>query len=395
MRARDERWRGAAEVLAQVRRDPGTTRAQLARRLDLSSGSATEITARLRELHLVAEVPAPARGRGRPSTVLTAHPHGPLVVAVELRHEDWRCAVVSLDGELEVVGSGRHADREPAAVLAAPGRAVRAAVRACPGRVRAVSVAVAATVRDNGIVQAAGLGWGAVDLAGLAADPGLPLLVGNDATLAGVAEARSGAAAGARTALHLVVEVGLGGALVVDGHPLTGAGGASGEYGHVPFGDRALHCPCGARGCWDLEVDGRAIARRLGDAPPTDPRSYALRVLQTAPRDAAAARAVAAVGAALAAGTAGLVNAHDPDVVTLGGLAAPLRAAAGTAFDAAWTEGLMSFRRTRPPPVLDAAHGDHGALRGAADVGLDAVTTPTALADWATSPRPPHPGARP
>jgi predicted NBD/HSP70 family sugar kinase len=381
-RAGEDRWRGAAEVLTEVRREPGITRAEVARRLGLSSGSATEITARLRELCLVSEVRAPVQGRGRPTTILTAHPRGPLVIAAELRHEDWRCATATLDGQLRVVESGRH-DGDPDAVLVALQRAIDATNRAHHGRVRVVSLAVAATVRDDRLVQASTLRWGPVDLGGLTGDTGLPLLLGNDATLAGVAEARTGSAAGAGTALHLIVEVGIGGALIVDGRPLGGATGAAGEYGHVPFGDRALRCPCGAWGCWDLEVGGRALARHLGDPPPADPRGYTHQVLRRTARDPAARRAADTVVAALAAGVAGLVNAHDPDIVTLGGLAGPLRADAPATFDTAYTGGLMTFRRAQPPPVLDAAHGDDGALHGAAAVGLDQITSAAALAAWA------------
>src|SRR6266536_839908 len=85
-RRRDLRWRGALDALAVVRREPGITRAELARRAGLSSGSATDIAARLRELSLLQEAPAPVTGRGRPTTVLGAHPDGPLALAVELRY---------------------------------------------------------------------------------------------------------------------------------------------------------------------------------------------------------------------------------------------------------------------------------------------------------------------
>jgi predicted NBD/HSP70 family sugar kinase len=75
-------------------------------------------------------------------------------------------------------------------------------------------------------------------------------------------------------------------------------------------------------------------------------------------RDSAAARAaVTATATALGAGIAGLVNLHDPDVVTLGGLAGPLRAGAPAEFTSAYLAGLMAFRRAEPPPVLDASHG--------------------------------------
>ncbi|MDX3107195.1 ROK family protein [Nonomuraea angiospora] len=62
---------------------------------------------------------------------------------------------------------------------------------------RAVSVAIAATVQ-----------------------------IGNDATLAGLAEVRHGTDAGAETVLHVTMEVGVGGTLLVDGRPLHGATGS-------------------------------------------------------------------------------------------------------------------------------------------------------------------------
>ncbi len=380
---RDLRWRGALEVLAAVRREPGVTRAALARGTGLSTGSAAEIVARLRALALVREGPAPVAGRGRPTTVLGAHPGGPVVLAVDLRHEDWRLALAGLDGRLEPVASGRHQRRDPRSVLGAIAGAVARARARWPGRVRALSVAVAGVVQGDRLAQAATLGWGAIDLRPLLGRAPLPLLAGNDATLAGVAEARAGAAREARAVLHLTVEVGLGGILVVGGVPASGATGAGGEFGHLPLGDPRLRCPCGARGCWDLMVDGRAMARHLGERPPANARTYAREVLVRSVHEPAARRAVRATAAALGAGTAGLVNALDPEVITLGGLAVPLLRAAPRAFLGAYAGGLMSFRRAAPPEVRPAAFEDDGALRGAAEVGLDAVLTEVELDRWA------------
>jgi predicted NBD/HSP70 family sugar kinase len=374
------RWHGALAVLAEMRRTPGTTRAAVAHRLGLSSGSATDITARLRELALLTETPAATAGRGRPSTVLAPHPDGPVVIAVDLRHEDWSCAVAGLDGRPTVVDGAPHATRAPEQTVAAVRRAIRRVHGRLGERVRAVGVAVAATVQDGRVVQAATLGWGPVDLTPLG-PPGVPLRIDNDATLAGVAEARDGAAAGAATALHVTVEVGVGGTLVVDGQPVRGATGAGGEFGHLPFGDPALRCPCGALGCWDPTVDGRALARRLGAPPPPDPRTYAATVLGR--RDAAALAAVEGSASSLGRGIAGLVNALDPQVVTLGGLAQPLRAAAPGAFAEAFANGLMAFRRAAPPPLRAAALGDGAALHGAAATALDAVLTEESLSTWA------------
>jgi predicted NBD/HSP70 family sugar kinase len=379
---RDARWQGALEVLGQVRAEPGVTRAAAARRLGLGSGSATEIVARLRALDLVDEEPAPVAGRGRPTTSLLPHPRGPLVAAVELRYEQWRCAVAGLDGRPETVLVRRH-DGDGERIVSGIVRALRELTRRHGRRLRAVSLAVAGAVRDGRLVQAATLNWGEVDLTRVAPAPGLPLLVGNDATLAGLAEARGGAGVGAETVLHLTVEVGLGGVLVVGGVPVVGSRGAGGEYGHLPFGDPALVCPCGARGCWELEVDGRALARHLGEPAPQDPRAYAGAVLERAPADPRAAEAGRRAAAALGRGIAGLVNAQDPDVVTLGGLAAPIMRGAKAEFDAAYLAGLMDFHRRRPAPLRATELGEDAALIGAVAAGLDVVLSEDGLAAWA------------
>ena len=381
-RVRDTRWQGAIAVLGEVHRTPGVTRAEVARRLGLGSGSATEITARLRTMRLLEEVPAPVQGRGRPTTCLLPHPDGPLVAVVEVRYEEWHCALAGIDGRPSAVTVRRHDHSDGQQVVGQIAAALRDLRRVHGRRLRAVSLAVAGSVRNGRLVQSAPLGWGPVDLSAVVPDEDLPLVIGNDATLAGLAEARGGAGAGAGTVLHLTVEVGLGGVLVVGGAPVVGSGGAGGEYGHLPFGDRSLRCQCGARGCWDNEVDGRALARHLGAPPPEDPRAFALDVLRRADHDPDAGASVRRVAEALAGGIAGLVNAHDPDVVTLGGVAPRIKAAAERDFEAAYIDGLMGFHRVDPVPLLAASFGEGGALIGAAAAGLDLVLSEEGLSGW-------------
>lgn len=383
----EARWSSAARLVDVVRSEPGITRALAAQRLGIGSGSATELVARMRRARLVDEAPAPAQGRGRPTTVLRAHPDGPLVLAADLGAREWRLALAGIDATPRVLTRQDIAGDELDGVLDMMADAIAVAYDAHGSRVRAVSVAVAGTVSGTLLTQFTARGWINVDLSvltgALPPQADVELLVGNDATLAGLAEARTGAARDAGTALHLIVAVGVGGTLVVGGEPVTGAHGAAGEYGHVPFGDPALTCPCGARGCWDLTIDGRALARLRGDPPPQDPVAYVHALIDRTPADPRTRRAFDTVGASLGRGIAGLVNLHDPDVVTLGGLAAILRGAAPDPFLSAYHDGLMSFRKPAPPPVLDGLHGEQGPLYGAVARGLDHATTATALANWA------------
>ena len=378
---RDARWQGGLDLMAEMRRQPGITRAEAARRRGLSSGSATDIVSRLRRLAVVDEVTAPSGARGRPTSVLVPHPAGPVVLAIDLRRNGWRSAYAAIDGEPQPLQAGGLVNQEPGRAVARLAKVVERARQRFGTRLRAVSVAVAAVAQGSHVVQFDTFRWEDVDVAGIVPG-GLPLLVGNDATLAGVAEARRGASRAARTSLHLSVLVGIGGVIVVDGVPVSGATGAGGEFGHLPFSDPSRQCHCGARGCWDLDVDGRAIARLLGDPAPTDPYRYLTHVLAAAAVDDRAQAAVGHAASALGRGVAGLVNAHDPEVVTLGGLGPPLVATAEEAFQDSYTQGLMRFHRGSPPPILTAAYQDDGPLRGAIELALDLVLCESGLSSW-------------
>jgi predicted NBD/HSP70 family sugar kinase len=378
------RWLSAAQLISVVRSAPGITRAVAAQRMGIGSGGAAELVARMRHANLLDETPAPAQGRGRPTTVVGPHADGPLVLAADLRATDWRLALAGIDGLPDVVAQAAYAGEELQPALAQLADAIGAIYGRKSKRLRAIAVSVAGTVSDAKLVQFTSRGWNDVDLSVLTdsipdrAD--VRLLLGNDATLAGLAEARTGAARDAATALYLIVAQGIGGTLVVNGETLTGAHGAAGEYGHIPFGDPTLVCPCGARGCWDLTVDGRALARHRGDEPPDDPVAYVHDLLGK--RDAPTRRAFEAVAASLGRGAGALVNLHDPEVVTLGGVAAALRGEATDVFDDAYRDALMAFRKDSPPPVRDAEHGEDGPLHGAVALALDHVTTAAGLADW-------------
>ncbi|URM98844.1 ROK family protein [Actinomadura madurae] len=381
--ARSLRSQGALAVLRYVHAHPSATRADAARALGLSSGSATEITGRLKASRLVDESTSTRTGgRGRPSPALTAHPDGPLVCVADISHERWRVACVELGGRVITEEAGRHAGS--LTVLGTLGDQVSALHARFGRRLRAVSACVAGTVSGTTVVQASGMGWRDVALEPLEL-AGVPLLVGNDASLAGLAEARRGAGTGARVVLHLTVEVGVGGILVVDGRPVDGATGAGGEFGHMPFGDPARECPCGARGCWDLEVDGRAMARTLGRPAPRDPRTAAEQIIAAAAADPKSRTAVAAAAHALGRGIGALVNGLDPDVVTLSGLATDLAGTAPVALETGYNAALMRYRRATPPPVRPTALGALGPVTGAADAAFDNILTEDGLAAWSNS----------
>lgn len=363
----------ATELLRIAHEHPGITRADAARRLGVGTGATTEVVARLSQAGLLAEVPAVHNGvRGRPTTVMVPHPAGPLVLAAAITHEAWRVNVVELGGATLATADGTHDGADWPTVAAALTATIGALRDQYANRPRALGLAVPGTVSPAQRLDAAGLRWRDIDLHEVWPDAPV-FIAGNDATLAASAESHRGAAVGATVALHLRIEAGLGGAVVDHGTVLTGATGAGGEFGHMPFGDPAIACPCGADGCWGTAVDGTALARLLGRATPRDHVAYARRLISTTAPKPADRAAVRSVAGALGRGIAGLVNGIDPDLVTLGGLGINLLAAARDDIDAAYRAGLMAYRRDHPPPIVPATLGDNGPIAGAAEEAWSAL----------------------
>lgn len=376
-----------ALLLAAVHDTPGIARASAARQLGMSSGLATETTARLVSSGLLAERPLPPAGRrGRPTTSLHPHPHGPVVAAAAITHETWRVAAVELGGTT-LAATVRPHRRDQGAVLPAVGAELGRLHRRFGPRIQAAAVAAPGTVVGSTLVHAPNLGWHDVDLSVLWPRYGSGhgwFVAGNDATFAAVAEARRGAAAGAGAALHLYMDAGVGGVMLNAGRAVLGAHGMAGEFGHMPFGDPGLRCACGAMGCWNTSLNGYAVARLLGDPSPPDEVGYLRGVLAAGQAgQPAALGALGEVARSLGRGTAGLVNALDPHVVTVGGLGRDLLELAGEPAGQAYLAGLMAFRAPAPP-LVPGRLGDEAPLIGAAEEAFCLALSDEGLKSWAS-----------
>ncbi len=398
------RWRAQREgvdrlswqavLLGAVHESPGVARTSVARDLGMSSGFATETTARLVASGLLTERKAPPTGiRGRPTTSLHPHPDGPLVAVAAISHEAWRVAAVQLGGtSVALAEQAHHRDRDE--VLGAVATELSALHRRFPARIQAVAISVPGTVVGSRLVYAPNLGWHEVDLSVLWPRYGPDesehsFIAGNDATFAAVAEARRGAGAGAGTLLHLYLDAGVGGALIEGGRPVLGANGMAGEFGHMPFGDPDRRCRCGALGCWNTDLDGGALARALHRPVPRDEVSF-VRNLIGAGRDGQpdAVRVLADLARSLGRGAAGLVNALDPHLVTVGGLGRDLLAACGPDVERAYLDGLMAVRLSPPPPFVPARLADEAPLVGAAEEAFSRLLTEEGLRRWSSRRRP-------
>jgi glucokinase len=211
------------------------------------------------------------------------------------------------------------------------------------------------------------LSGGYVDLSGfdvagqVETATGLRVVLENDATMALLAEAAQGAAAGCATVVMLTIGTGIGGAILERGRVLRGIG-AAGQLGHIVIDPLGRPCVCGRIGCVETVSSGTAFGVHLAEAG-LPPGTRAEDLL--ARHDAPARAVIDAWARPLRAAIDSLVTVINPDCVVIGG-------GAGAAAVAA-LETVPPRASWFAAPVRAAHLGDDAGVIGAALAALRAA----------------------
>jgi len=303
------------------------------------------------------------------------------VLAIDVGGTSMKGAVVTRDGR------PLHVDRRPTD----PGGDTIAAIVGHLHDLSAVAAAAGATVvgagvvtpgmideEDGTVVYASNLDWRDVPLrALLTRAAGFPVVTGHDVRTAGLAEQLFGAARGVSDFLLVTIGTGVAAALVTAGRPVVGAGGAAGEFGHIPMVPGGEACTCGQRGCLEVYASGAGLTRRY--AARTGVQLPAEAVVARLGGDDAADAVWADAVAVLAQGLATATLLMDPTTFVLGG---GFTAAGDALFDplrARLSEGLA----WRPaPPVRVAQLGSEAGWIGAAALAFRSAGLGEAVRGW-------------
>jgi predicted NBD/HSP70 family sugar kinase len=389
----------AGTALTLIHTGLAPTRSALTGRLGVTRATVGAITGELRDLGLIVvdTGPAGAAAQGRPSHRLLPDPAGPVALAAQVHPDGFAVALVGLGG----VVAARHARDAPvpadprlalAQAAAAAASLLHASGRRCVGA--AVAVPAAVTRPEGRAVRSLYTGWPdgtpardlfAAELArhGVAGPGGgtADCAAVNDVNAIALAEHRHGAGRGASHLLVVVAEHrGVGGALVLGDALYTGSTGLAMEAGHVSVDAGGRLCPCGNRGCLNVETDAVRFLDAAGRAPAPHgvPLDEAVAVLRAGYRaDRRVREAADVITARLGLGLAGLINVVNPDRVLLGGLhrelllAAPGRLREAVAHGSPWGYGAQI-------PV-EPCTLDDSALIGAAEVAWQPVLGNPAL----------------
>lgn len=192
-------------------------------------------------------------------------------------------------------------------------------------------------IADNGtgtVVFCTNLGWHDIPLREeLQKYINKPVFIDNDATVAGLAESIAGVSRGASSSVFLTLGTGVGGGIIINGKPWTGAHGVASELGHLTMEVDGIPCTCGKDGCLERYCSATALIRMAREAVSLHPNSLILQRAGGKPEgidgrtvidcakegDPAAMKVFDRYTKYLALAINTVISFLDPEVIVLGG----------------------------------------------------------------------------
>jgi predicted NBD/HSP70 family sugar kinase len=361
-------------VLDLVRSGAPFSRADLARRLDLSLPTVIRVVDELAADGLVRESGAVVSTGGRPGALVEFAGAASTVIGVDIGGTKMMGAVADLCGHVVYEEYCPHPpDATPDDFLQELYGLVERLLQATVDdgrRVRGVGVGVPAAVTvPAGIVQwAPALGWRDLPLRALLSQRfRLPVFVENDVNLMTLGELGFGAGRGLKNLAVIAVGTGIGAGVVVGGALYRGAHQLAGEIGYLPPGVVFLGRRYPGFGALEGLASGAGIAQRAIALAGTLDLPISAEELSTAGVFAAArdgvawaSQLVAETVDYLALAIASLSVVLDPELVVLGG---GLAGSADLLVDpiCARLEGVL----LQMPPLVPSLLGRNAAALGA------------------------------
>ena len=303
------------------------TRAEIARRAELSSAAVTKAVRPLLEVgYLVEGADAGARvGIGRPANPVWVDGGRALFIGIKVTGDEIIAVLTDLRCAVRVARHVPLTGRDPAAVLPVIIAMVLELLTEADGfgvQVRGLGIAVSGDVdRADGVVHYSPfLEWRDIPLAGIVGTAtGLPVTVDNDVRALTVAEQWFGAGVGFSDFALVTVGAGIGCGMVVHGRVVSGAHGVAGEIGHLSIDPLGPLCHCGNHGCVEAIAADPAILRDVREAT-GQPLATVAEALELARGGDPVAREVyARAGEAIGRAIGSVVNVLGPQRVIISG----------------------------------------------------------------------------
>ena len=246
------------------------------------------------------------------------------------------------DSKLQPVGATKlstKAERGPEAVLERVARCVLDAIDECdlePKQVRAVGIGAPGAVdpEHGEVIFAPNLGWkDTAVVKTLEKRLDMPVFLENDCHICMLGIYEHELKSKPKNVVGIFIGTGIGGGMIVNGEPFTGANHTAGEVGHMVIDVNGPKCNCGNRGCFEVLAGRLAIFRSIQAAIKNGEKSELTAMLGDDLKDLRSGdirkairrgdkvveKIVEEAAEYTGIAVANLVNILNPEIVVLGG----------------------------------------------------------------------------
>jgi predicted NBD/HSP70 family sugar kinase len=319
-----------SHILNTVKTYGPISRADVARRTNLSPATVTSITAELIKQNLVLEKSVGDSSGGRPPILLAINSRGGYVVGIKLTQETAVCALTDLDATVIAKTSVNLSSHDPNQVVDDLVRLLPDFLR--PQHIKSkqllgIGIGLAGIIdAENGVLRSSPIyGWRDVPLRDmLRTRLNIPVYIENDVNTLTMTERWFGHGQEVDNFLTVTVGRGVGLGIVVNGQFYRGHAGGAGEFGHTIIDPTGPTCECGKRGCLEAYVADPALVREAqeaasrGDLP--TPIDSVDQLLDCALQGSSVAEQIySQAGHILGLGIANLITLFAPNKIILSG----------------------------------------------------------------------------
>jgi len=245
----------------------GTTRATIAKQLELSRTTVSNIVNQLMGLDIVTELESEINGRGRPGIPLQLSDSKWFSLGASFHGGRWHFVLTNLAGKIIHKGYQQVEDGSISQFIDSLIQGLEEIIKQVPGKlIPLIGIGTPGLVNsDTGeIVRADDMGWKKVDIyTPILEKFSIPPFVLNRHRAAGLGEARFGSGKGVSSLIYIGIGNGISAAFINDGILLEGANFCAGEIGHMLIDPNGPLCGCGRYGCLQAYSSGIALVRIL------------------------------------------------------------------------------------------------------------------------------------
>ncbi|WP_455296910.1 ROK family protein [Brucella pituitosa] len=259
----DDHESPVGKILRTVASLGSASATDLVKKTGLARSTVSTILTELKIKEVVLETESRSSGFGRPTKIISLNPSQAYCAGVLFGLAEIRIAVCDLGHNVIAdIWFEMREDYTPQEAmicvrdqLAVECAKLNIAIRDLLG----VGLAISAPVSYEGTVLNGSIlpTWCGIDIADIfSAHIDCPLFAENESHCGALAEMTWGAAIGLSNFVLYKFDLGIGGAIVIDGIVQRGAYGNAAEFGHISLNPHGPLCKCGNRGCLETYAGG-------------------------------------------------------------------------------------------------------------------------------------------